>query len=73
MIYLKYSAAFISNWSRFNLPGKSSKDLMNESNLITLETIDKMSSPRVIKTHQPSFTLHPQLLDTCKVLISINY
>ena len=61
------SAAFISNWSRFNAPGKSSTDLMSESNLINLETIAQMPSPRVIKTHQPASTLNPQLLDTCKV------
>lgn len=29
--------------------------------------IDKMPTPRVIKTHQMLGTLHPDLLNTCKV------
>ena len=29
--------------------------------------IDTMTSPRVIKTHQMLGTLHPDLLNTCKV------
>ena len=32
--------------------------------------VDKMPSPRVIKTHLPFFLLHPNLLETSKVIIS---
>lgn len=34
---------------------------------VTLEMINKMPSPRIIKTHLPLCLLHPKLLDTCKV------
>ena len=34
---------------------------------LTLEKINKMPSPRVIKSHMPFYLLHPDLLDTCKV------
>lgn len=34
----------------------------------SLQNIEEMPSPRVIKTHLPLYLLHPNLLDTCKVL-----
>ena len=38
------------------------------ANMLSLpERIDKMPAPRVIKTHQMQATLHPDLLNTCKV------
>lgn len=36
-----------------------------------LDVIDKMSSPRVIKSHLPFHLLPSDLLDTCKVFYSI--
>merc|ERR1740128_1626118 len=36
--------------------------------LMTLEKIEEMSSPRVIKTHLPFYLLPPRLVDTCKVV-----
>lgn len=38
-------------------------DLMRD-----LEAIEKMESPRVIKSHMPFFLLNPTLLDTSKVI-----
>lgn len=35
--------------------------------LHSLEKIENMPSPRIIKTHLPLYLLHPELLDTCKV------
>jgi len=47
---------------------------------LTLEKINQMPSPRVIKSHMPFYLLNPDLLDTCKVnllkwcrLMSLNY
>lgn len=34
----------------------------------THEEIDQMPSPRVIRPHLPFYLLHPDLLDTCKVV-----
>ncbi|XP_045029307.1 sulfotransferase 1E1 isoform X1 [Daphnia magna] len=34
----------------------------------SLDVIDKMASPRVIKSHLPFYLLPPNLLDTCKVV-----
>ena len=34
----------------------------------TLDQLDKMESPRIIKTHLPFYLLPPNLLDTCKVV-----
>ena len=34
------------------------------------DVIDKMPSPRVIKSHLPFYLLPPQLLETCKVIFS---
>ncbi len=34
---------------------------------ITLEKVNQMPSPRVIKSHMPFHLLPPDLLDTCKV------
>ena len=39
--------------------------------LVTMDKIDKMPSPRVIKSHLALHLLNPNLLDTCKVNISI--
>ena len=36
---------------------------------ITLEKIDQLPSPRVIKTHMPFYLLNPALLDACKVFL----
>jgi len=36
--------------------------------LRNLDDIDKMSSPRVLKSHLPFYLLNPKLLDTCKVI-----
>ncbi len=33
-----------------------------------LDTVAKLSSPRVIKSHLPLYLLNPSLLDTCKVI-----
>ena len=33
----------------------------------TLETIELLPSPRVLKSHLPLYLLHPKLLDTSKV------
>lgn len=35
--------------------------------MISVEMVEKMPSPRVIKTHLPLYLLHPNLLDTSKV------
>jgi len=34
--------------------------------MITLDLVEKMPSPRVIKSHLPFYLLNPKLLDTCK-------
>ncbi|XP_046437572.1 sulfotransferase 1B1-like [Daphnia pulex] len=36
--------------------------------LITLDKVEQMPSPRVIKSHLPFYLLNPKLLDTCKVV-----
>lgn len=36
--------------------------------LLTIEKVEKMPSPRVIKSHLPFHLLPPDLLDTAKVL-----
>ncbi len=38
--------------------------------VIKLEVREKMPSPRILQTHLPFYLLHPDLLDTAKVLIS---
>ena len=38
--------------------------------MCNLEQIENMPSPRVIKSHLPLYLLHPNLLDTSKVLSS---
>ena len=40
-----------------------------EMMMITLDKLDAMPSPRIIKTHLPINCLPPKLLDTCKVSI----
>jgi len=35
--------------------------------LITLDKIEEMPSPRIIKSHLPFYLLPPRLVDTCKV------
>nr|CAH0104487.1 unnamed protein product [Daphnia galeata] len=37
-------------------------------NLITIDKIEEMTSPRVIKSHLPFYLLPPKLLDTAKVI-----
>ena len=34
-----------------------------------LDDIDKMTPPRVFKSHLPFYLLNPQLIDTCKVIL----
>nr|CAH0099007.1 unnamed protein product [Daphnia galeata] len=36
--------------------------------MLTLDKVEKMPSPRVIKSHLPFYLLNPKLLDTCKVV-----
>ncbi len=36
--------------------------------ILTLEMVENMPSPRVIKSHLPFYLLHPKLLDTSKVI-----
>ncbi|KZS03672.1 Sulfotransferase family cytosolic 1B member, partial [Daphnia magna] len=36
--------------------------------MVTLEKVEEMPSPRIIKSHLPFYLLHPKLLDTCKVV-----
>ncbi|KAI9555126.1 hypothetical protein GHT06_017641 [Daphnia sinensis] len=36
--------------------------------MVTLEMVEEMPSPRIIKSHLPFYLLHPKLLDTCKVV-----
>jgi hypothetical protein len=36
--------------------------------MLTLDKVEKMPSPRVIKSHLPFYLLNPKLLDTCKVI-----
>ena len=38
-----------------------------------LDDIDKMASPRVLRSHLPLSLLNPKLLDTCKVINSHFY
>lgn len=42
---------------------------------ITVENVEKMPSPRIIKTHLPFYLLNPKLLETSKVnlLIHVNF
>jgi hypothetical protein len=56
------STPFMSNWDKMPLPRK-----IIEENVITPEKIEEMPSPRSFKTHQSGLTLHPKLLETCKV------
>ena len=35
---------------------------------MTIEMYDKVPSPRLIRPHMPFYLLHPDLLDTCKVV-----
>ena len=35
-----------------------------------MEKIENLVSPRIIKSHLPLYLLHPQLLNTCKVISS---
>ena len=48
--------------------GLESKELHNPLIQNSLEKIEKMDSPRVIKTHLPFEFLPPNLLDICKVI-----
>jgi hypothetical protein len=42
----------------------------NESNM--LNSVDKMPSPRILKSHLPFYLLHPELLDTAKVNLTFH-
>lgn len=59
-ISLKSSANYFADWSEFAPP-----EIME--NLITIEKIEQMPSPRVVKSHLPFHLLPPNLLDTAKV------
>ena len=48
--------------------GLESKEIHNPLIQNSLEKIEKMDSPRVIKTHLPFEFLPPNLLDSCKVI-----
>ena len=37
-----------------------------------LNSVDKMPSPRILKSHLPFYLLHPQLLDTSKVNLTLH-
>jgi len=54
------STNYFANWGDFAPP-----EIMD--NLITIEKIEQMTSPRVIKSHLPFQLLPPNLLDTAKV------
>ena len=41
--------------------------------IMSLEMIENMLSPRVIKSHLPFHLLHPKLLDTSKVSLIITF
>lgn len=52
---------YFSNWETHAPP-----EMLDA--LINMDKIDKMTSPRVIKTHLPTYILPPQMLDSCKVI-----
>lgn len=54
-------ANYFADWSEFAPP-----EIME--NLITIEKIEQMPSPRVVKSHLPFHLLPPNLLDTAKVI-----
>jgi hypothetical protein len=60
IINLLSSTNYFANWGDFAPP-----EIMD--NLITIEKIEEMTSPRVIKSHLPFQLLPPNLLDTAKV------
>jgi hypothetical protein len=57
---LSSSTNYFANWGDF-----APLEIMD--NLITIEKIEEMTSPRVIKSHLPFQLLPPNLLDTAKV------
>jgi len=63
VIIMNFSALFMCDWAK--------ETYMKTENLSQLfampQWIDMMPEPRVIKTHQMLGTLHPDLLNTCKV------
>ena len=59
LIFLS-STNYFAKWGDFAPP-----EIMD--NLITIEKIEEMTSPRVIKSHLPFYLLPPKLLDTAKV------
>nr|CAH0104486.1 unnamed protein product [Daphnia galeata] len=52
---------YFAKWGDFAPP-----EIMD--NLVTIEKIEEMTSPRVIKSHLPFYLLPPKLLDTAKVI-----
>ena len=44
--------------------GEQKRPLM----MLPLEEYDQVPSPRLIRPHFPFYLLHPELLDTCKVV-----
>ncbi|XP_046448149.1 sulfotransferase 1B1-like isoform X3 [Daphnia pulex] len=56
-------ANYINHWDKFAAEG--SFDTMD---IITIDEIEKMPSPRVLKCHLPFDLLPPNLLDTAKVI-----
>ena len=74
---LRYKHLLLQKWKSDTLyerspfleaEGLESKELHNPLIQNSLEKIDKMDSPRVIKTHLPFEFLPPNLLDICKVI-----
>ena len=60
----------------FRFPYLSSMESLPPQVRATLTTLDKieaMPSPRMIKSHLPLYLLHPKLLDTSKVECCIYY
>ena len=47
----------------------SEKSSSSMKNMMALAKVSRLPSPRVIKSHLPFYLLHPQLLDTSKVLL----
>ena len=57
-----YSANYINHWDKFAAEGS-----FDSMDIITIDEIEKMPSPRVLKCHLPFDLLPPNLLDTAKV------
>ena len=67
----KIKKIFLRNRTKYIVPSLSFNDHERHRSVpssFSLDKYDQVPSPRLIRPHVPLYLLHPELLDTCKVV-----